>query len=82
MNLSNLPPSALLAASGLSPVGSPGAAGARVDATKASSAQFALPLGTLNGETLHVSPHAPSWTLAQYEDAFVNALCVHQDGQR
>lgn len=86
MNLSSLQPSHLLAASGLGPVGasspSGAAVGTRLDATKASNAQFALPLGTLDGGTLHISPHAPSWTLAQYEDAFVTALCAHQDGQR
>lgn len=86
MNLSSLPTSHLLASSGLCPVGSSGSSGtsggARLDATKASNAQFALPSGALDGGTLHISPHDPSWTLAQYEDAFVAALCAQQDGQR
>lgn len=83
MNLSALPPSHLLASSGLGPVGAPSLGGARLDATKASSAQFTLPVGSrIEGGTLHVSPHNPSWTPAQYEEAFVAALCNRQDEQR
>lgn len=81
MNLSALPPS-LLNASSLSPLGPANTLVARLDATRASSAQFALPIGKEGGATLHVSPHDPGWTPDQFEDAFVSALCAHSDVQR
>lgn len=84
MNLSALPPSQLLAATGVNPLGagSVGVGSGRLDATKASSAPFALPLNEGGHGTLHVSPNAPSWTAEQFEAAFVSALCEHADVHR
>ncbi len=81
MNLPALPPS-LMHASSLPAQGASGTAGTRLDATRASSAQFELPLGKGGAATLHISPHDPGWTPDQFEYAFVSALCAHRDVQR
>jgi hypothetical protein len=81
MNLSALPPP-LLSATSLSPIGPRASVGSRLDATKASSAQFELPLGLSGASTLHISPHDPSWSPDQYEHAFVSALCAQGDAPR
>lgn len=81
MNLPALPPSHLHTSS-LAGLGSAGSAGSRLDATRASSAQFELPLGKAGATTLHISPHDPGWSPDQFEDAFVAALCAPQDAHR
>jgi hypothetical protein len=88
MSLSTLPSSPLLAANGLaSPIGgltgtSLGGPGSVPVGQGSRHASFELPLGLVTGQTLHISPHAPAWTPQQYEQAFVDALCVQPDGRR
>ena len=75
MSLSALPPPAMSLAA-LRPAASQGlgVAAPRADAARTQRTAIGLPGTLAGGATLHISPHDPGWTAAQYEHAFLQAL--------